>query len=70
MFGVLVIIGKKVGKVPDAGTWALESVCTKKEISLKNSIQTVLNNVNLTSKQRGHFNTNNFNTNNVFIDSR
>lgn len=36
MFGVLVIIGKKVGKVPDAGTWALESFYTKKEISSKN----------------------------------
>ena len=58
MFGVVVIIGKKV---PDAGTWALESFCTKKEIS----IQTVLNNASLASKQRGHFN-----TNKVFIDSR
>ena len=33
MFGVLVNIGKKVGKVSDAGTWALESFCIKKEIS-------------------------------------
>lgn len=64
MFGVLVIIGKKVGKVPDAGTWALESFSTKKKF-LKKSIQTVLNNVSLASKQRGHFN-----TNKVFIDSR
>ena len=65
MFEVLVIIGKKVGKVPDAGTWALELFCIKKKKFLKKSIQTVLNNVSLASKQRGHFN-----TNKVFIDSR
>ena len=55
MFGVLVSMGKKGGKVSDAGTWALESFCIKKEISgLKKAIQTVLNYVSLASKQKGH----------------
>lgn len=49
MFGELVIIGKKVGKLPEAATWALESFC-KQRHSFKKSIQTVLSNTSLTSK--------------------
>ena len=52
MFGVLVSIGKKVGKVSDAGTWALESFCIKKRNFLRKAIQTVLNNGSLASKQK------------------
>ena len=55
MFGVLVSISKKVGKVSDAGTWALESFCIKKRNFLRKAIQTALNNGSLASKQKGHF---------------
>lgn len=41
LFGVLVIIGKKVGEVTEAAAWALESFCKQRHL-FKKSMQTVL----------------------------
>ena len=64
MFGVLVSIGKKVGKVSEAGTWPLESFCIKKKFpqkSYSNSVE---------QRQSGLKTKGTLYTNNVFIDSR